>query len=71
MARQKMTDEEVKQLETLNKICRDCIDNAKKNYQHIDGKGCMICPTGMQTHQLDPDDVDGHNSGRYERYFTA
>ncbi|MCI8482284.1 MAG: hypothetical protein HFJ27_04320 [Clostridia bacterium] len=71
MAKREMTAEEVDRLEALNQICKDCIAMANKNFQNIDRKRCMICPTGIEIHQLDPDDVDGHNSGRYERYFTA
>lgn len=71
MAKRVMTEEEIKRLEQLNKICMECMQLAQENFISVDMKKCLICEIGAEVHQLDPDDVDGHNSGRYERFFTA
>lgn len=70
MARQ-LTEREIKRLEELNQKCIDCIQNSNADYQGIDRDRCNICPTGIEIHKFDQDNVDGYNSGRYEKYFTA
>ncbi len=71
MAKRVMTEEEEKRLRELNKACQECMRLAQENCVNMDFKKCMICEIGNEVHKLDPDSVDGHNSGRYERYFTA
>lgn len=71
MARKNMTKEEEKRLRELNKACQECMRLVQENCVSMDFKKCMTCEIGDEVHKLDPDSVDGHNSGRYERYFTA
>ncbi|MCI8352856.1 MAG: hypothetical protein HFJ58_04595 [Clostridia bacterium] len=71
MAQGRLTDEQVARLNELNKQCEICMENARKHFLTKDLKACMTCPIGHEVHQLDRDDIDGHNSARYEPYFTA
>lgn len=71
MATGKLTDEQVERLNELNQECMHCMENARKNYLTKDLKVCMTCPIGHEVHQIFKDDIDGHNSARYEPYFTA
>lgn len=71
MATRKMTKQEEERLRELNKKCQECMSLAQENYVSMDFKKCLTCEIGSEVHKLDPDSVDGHNSGRYERYFTA
>ncbi len=71
MATRKMTKQEEERLRELNKKCQECVRLAQENHISMDLKKCMTCEIGNEVHKLDPDSVDGHNSGRYERYFTA
>ena len=66
-----MTKEQEERLKQLNKKCIECVQMAQNNFIDMDRKRCLTCEIGFEVHQLDPDNVDGHNSGRYERYFTA
>ncbi len=71
MASEKLTEEQIKRLNELNKICMECLENARKNYFIKDYKACRICPVGFEVHKLDCDNIDGYNSARYGAYFTA
>lgn len=71
MAAKVMTKEEEERLRELNRTCQECLRLAQQNCVNVDYKRCMTCEIGNEVHSLDRDSVDGHNSGRYERYFTA
>lgn len=73
MAKQqgRLTPEQEARLKELNDKCAQCLERRRAAFDVIDLKRCMICSVGIEVHQLDADDIDGHNSGRYEKYFTA
>lgn len=71
MTSERLTENQIERLNELNKICMDCLENARKNYLTKDFRACMTCPVGFSVHRLDNDDIDGYNSARYEAYFTA
>ena len=58
-------------LTELNSVCIECIRKLSQNFQTFDPRKCMMCPVGMELHRLDKDNVDGHNSCKYEKYFDA
>lgn len=67
----KLSDAEQMQLDELNQICRDCISYLSQDYKVPDLSNCMMCPVGRKLHMLDKDSIDGHNSGKYEKYFDS
>lgn len=68
----RLTVEQEKRLRELNQKCAECVERAQKKFNTIEPKqGCFTCPIGLEVHQLDKDYIDGHNSARYERFFTA